>query len=132
MASCREEKIRNRAYEIWQREGSPDGRCDEHWSQATRDIENEERAGSGVSRGIRATANQDPTRGSAPSGGASGFSGAQSGGSSGSGGAGMSGSRSGAAGASGTASGLQPGGAKPADGPAVTEGSPGTGRGKHG
>lgn len=34
-----EEKIRQRAYEIWEREGRPEGRGHEHWSQARREID---------------------------------------------------------------------------------------------
>jgi hypothetical protein len=33
-----EERIRNRAYEIWELEGYPDGRDGEHWHQATREL----------------------------------------------------------------------------------------------
>jgi hypothetical protein len=32
-----EEKIKMRAYEVWEREGRPDGRHDEHWHQAEKD-----------------------------------------------------------------------------------------------
>ena len=32
------EKIRERAFEIWDREGRQDGRADEHWSQAEREL----------------------------------------------------------------------------------------------
>jgi hypothetical protein len=32
------EKIQERAYEIWDREGRQHGRADEHWSQAEREI----------------------------------------------------------------------------------------------
>ena len=34
-----EDKVRRRAYEIWEREGRPEGRHDEHWSQARREME---------------------------------------------------------------------------------------------
>ncbi|WP_207478782.1 DUF2934 domain-containing protein [Arenibaculum pallidiluteum] len=30
----REDRIRQRAYEIWEKEGRPEGRHDQHWSQA--------------------------------------------------------------------------------------------------
>jgi hypothetical protein len=33
-----EERIRDRAYEIWNFEGRPDGRDREHWSQATKEL----------------------------------------------------------------------------------------------
>lgn len=35
----RDELIRARAYEIWQAEGSPEGRDEQHWHQAARDVE---------------------------------------------------------------------------------------------
>ncbi|MBC8752442.1 hypothetical protein OKW43_005704 [Paraburkholderia sp. WC7.3g] len=38
----REEKIRVRAYELWEKDGSPDGRADEYWEQARAQIEEEE------------------------------------------------------------------------------------------
>jgi len=38
----KEEKIRQRAYEIWEREGRPHGHEAEHWEKATREIETNE------------------------------------------------------------------------------------------
>ena len=32
------ERIRQRAYEIWEREGRPEGREQEHWEQAEREV----------------------------------------------------------------------------------------------
>ncbi|UCI28178.1 DUF2934 domain-containing protein [Mesorhizobium sp. B2-8-5] len=43
-----EERIRQRAHEIWEREGRPEGRQQEHWDQAVQEIEPE---GSEVERG---------------------------------------------------------------------------------
>ncbi|KAA0998579.1 DUF2934 domain-containing protein [Paraburkholderia panacisoli] len=40
----REEKIRVRAYELWEKDGSPDGRADEYWEQAKAQIDEEETA----------------------------------------------------------------------------------------
>jgi hypothetical protein len=37
----REEKIRERAYAIWEGEGHPEGRALQHWEQASREIEAE-------------------------------------------------------------------------------------------
>ncbi|TIS55073.1 DUF2934 domain-containing protein [Mesorhizobium sp.] len=37
----RVERIRQRAYEIWEREGRPEGRAREHWDQAVQEIEAE-------------------------------------------------------------------------------------------
>lgn len=34
----REQKIRDRAYELWVQEGRPEGREGEHWSQAAREL----------------------------------------------------------------------------------------------
>ncbi|UFS85166.1 MULTISPECIES: DUF2934 domain-containing protein [Rhizobium] len=34
----RTERIRRRAYELWEREGSPPGQHDDHWLQAEREI----------------------------------------------------------------------------------------------
>jgi hypothetical protein len=38
----REKSIRNRAYEIWHQQGCPDGRDQEHWDQAAREMESAE------------------------------------------------------------------------------------------
>jgi hypothetical protein len=38
----REEKIRVRAYELWEKSGSPEGRADEYWEQARAQIDEEE------------------------------------------------------------------------------------------
>jgi hypothetical protein len=35
-------KVRARAYDIWEREGRPDGRHDDHWRQAQRELAAEE------------------------------------------------------------------------------------------
>jgi hypothetical protein len=40
----REEKIRVRAYELWEKDGSPEGRADEYWEQARAQIDEEESA----------------------------------------------------------------------------------------
>ncbi|WP_411755786.1 DUF2934 domain-containing protein [Sinorhizobium meliloti] len=36
-----EERIRRRAYEIWERDGRPDGEHDRHWHQAEKELEGE-------------------------------------------------------------------------------------------
>ncbi|MBZ9811404.1 MULTISPECIES: DUF2934 domain-containing protein [unclassified Mesorhizobium] len=58
----KEELIKRRAYEIWEREGHPQGREQEHWDQAVQEIEAE---GSEAERGPVVP---DPTigRGSEP------------------------------------------------------------------
>lgn len=39
MTDDREDRIRKRAYELWQKEGSPEGRPDDHWLQAEHEID---------------------------------------------------------------------------------------------
>jgi hypothetical protein len=41
MTDDREDKIRARAYEIWQREGSEDGVALDHWVQAQEEVDAE-------------------------------------------------------------------------------------------
>lgn len=41
--SDREEKIRERAYRLWVEEGQPEGRHDQHWEEARRQIDAEEK-----------------------------------------------------------------------------------------
>lgn len=43
MTEAREERIRERAHEIWEREGNPAGREQAHWEQAAREIDAEDR-----------------------------------------------------------------------------------------
>jgi hypothetical protein len=40
----REQRIRTRAYEIWEREGQPNGRHHEHWAMALKEIVDEDLA----------------------------------------------------------------------------------------
>jgi hypothetical protein len=35
------EQIRQRAYELWEQEGRPEGRQDEHWARACREVQRE-------------------------------------------------------------------------------------------
>lgn len=44
MSDDKKRRIEKRANEIWQREGRPDGRAEEHWRLATAEIEEEEAA----------------------------------------------------------------------------------------
>ncbi|QCN96834.1 MULTISPECIES: DUF2934 domain-containing protein [Azospirillum] len=37
-----EHRIRHRAYEIWEREGRPEGRRAEHWERACRELRDED------------------------------------------------------------------------------------------
>jgi len=45
MTDDRQERIRNRAHQIWQKEGQPAGHHERHWHQATADIDQEDAAG---------------------------------------------------------------------------------------
>ena len=45
MADEREDRIRQRAYEIWEREGRPEGREERHWDAAKEEISIEESQG---------------------------------------------------------------------------------------
>jgi len=50
MGDDREERIKARAYEIWQREGSPEGRENDHWKEAEQELDAENTgAGSALS-----------------------------------------------------------------------------------
>ena len=50
MGDDREDRIRARAYEIWQREGSPPGHENDHWIEAEQELDAENTgAGSAVS-----------------------------------------------------------------------------------
>jgi hypothetical protein len=44
MDQAREQRIRERAYFIWKREGCPEGRHLVHWRLATEDIERQDRS----------------------------------------------------------------------------------------
>lgn len=42
MSGNRDERIRERAHAIWDREGKPDGAAQRHWQQAEGEIDNED------------------------------------------------------------------------------------------
>lgn len=46
-------RIERRAYALWEAEGQPDGRHDEHWHRAMRELEAEETASVTAKRGPR-------------------------------------------------------------------------------
>ncbi len=50
MADDRQERIRQRAHEIWEREGRPHGAHERHWHQATGEIEAEASKGNKPAR----------------------------------------------------------------------------------
>lgn len=41
MAKDHSEALRQKAYEIWEREGRPEGMHDEHWARAQRELDGE-------------------------------------------------------------------------------------------
>ncbi len=57
----RTERIRQRAHEIWEREGRPEGRQEAHWEEACRDIE----AAEGGAEHPNPRAPRDPDTGAA-------------------------------------------------------------------
>ena len=46
-------RVEQRAYALWQAEGQPDGRHEEHWQRAVREVEVEETASVGSKRAAR-------------------------------------------------------------------------------
>ena len=44
MAYPTDEQIRERAYQLWEKFGKPEGRTDEFWHQAEQELLNEERS----------------------------------------------------------------------------------------
>ncbi|SAK43230.1 hypothetical protein AWB80_00563 [Caballeronia pedi] len=42
-----QDRIRRRAYEMWEREGSPEGRAEEFWQKAISSLEAEDTQGAG-------------------------------------------------------------------------------------
>ncbi len=64
MTNDRDDQIRRRAYEIWQSEGQPHGRDEEHWRTACEEIGGEARAsGTGAAQAAsRQDSYLDPAR----------------------------------------------------------------------
>lgn len=52
MNNDREEQIRARAHQIWEEEGRPEGREQEHWSKAAREMEGHRATEEGAFTGI--------------------------------------------------------------------------------
>jgi len=78
MAGNLEQRIRERAYEIWEEEGCPEGRGDEHWQRALAEYEEARiEAGDGQATLAKETVLEElpqaaadgPTRASSRSGG---------------------------------------------------------------
>lgn len=53
--SDRETRIRERAHQLWEREGRPSGRELDHWEQASREIDAEDSAVATKAKAPRAT-----------------------------------------------------------------------------
>jgi hypothetical protein len=66
MAKTREERIRDRAYEIWQREGAEHGRHADHWLRAEAEIEAEDRKAAATGQQSAAIAREAGATGTAP------------------------------------------------------------------
>ena len=45
VTEIRAERVRQRAHELWEQEGRPEERQDEHWARASRDLQMEEKSG---------------------------------------------------------------------------------------
>ncbi|SAK56855.1 hypothetical protein AWB75_02144 [Caballeronia catudaia] len=56
------DRIRRRAYEIWEREGSPEGRAEEFWQQALTSLEAEDSEGGNGAQHATADADADAGR----------------------------------------------------------------------
>jgi hypothetical protein len=59
MLDAREERIKAKAHALWEADGKPDGRDREHWEQAARLVEEEERAAAREGEG-NSTDGNDP------------------------------------------------------------------------
>ncbi|ASP86726.1 DUF2934 domain-containing protein (plasmid) [Sinorhizobium meliloti] len=56
----KQERIRRRAYEIWERHGRPDGEQDRHWQQAEKELEGEGGASEAAMLEVRLAAQRVP------------------------------------------------------------------------
>lgn len=69
MQDDREDRIRRRAHEIWERDGRPDGRHEDHWAQATAEID-AENSGAGKTSKTGGSTSKGSTRAKTAVGGA--------------------------------------------------------------
>ena len=60
MNSERWRRIEQRAYALWEAEGQPHGKDEEHWHRATREVDTEESASAVGKRASRRAAMRDP------------------------------------------------------------------------
>jgi len=75
MNNRRDDQIRRRAHQIWEREGRQHGQHEKHWHQASREVDDEEASGGGSRResansnaDARLTDDREPTLPEAPLG----------------------------------------------------------------
>lgn len=61
MADDRQERIRERAYAIWEREGRRDGEHQRHWHQAASEIDAEDAASAAAGPGRKAATSRKST-----------------------------------------------------------------------
>jgi hypothetical protein len=54
------EQVRQRAHELWEQEGRPEGRHDDHWARACRELQMEERDSFVENNGVDEQENQIP------------------------------------------------------------------------
>jgi hypothetical protein len=66
MQADRDARVRERAYRIWEGEGRPDGRAEEHWHLAEREIADEEAREDGLGRDPGAASASDAAAADAP------------------------------------------------------------------
>ena len=59
-----EDRVRDRAYALWEKDGRPDGRSDEYWQQARSEVEAEEAEPGNESPDNGAEKRQPPPAGS--------------------------------------------------------------------
>jgi hypothetical protein len=62
MADDRQERIRNRAHQIWQEEGQPAGHHERHWHQAAADIDREDATGKPAKKPSKKAAGADKAK----------------------------------------------------------------------
>lgn len=60
----RVDRVRRRAYELWEREGQPHGAHEAHWYEATRQIDGEDQASGAAGRAPAGPSTKDPAEGS--------------------------------------------------------------------
>ena len=59
-----EDRIRARAQELWEQEGRPDGKAEEHWRQASQEVREEDERGDPLAPGADTSTTDKRTPGS--------------------------------------------------------------------